>query len=476
MLQLPARFTPPLSDNFITDGDRLIELAELCWVTPEVDEPIHLDEWQRWLLRHVLERFPDDHPKYPGELRYRQVLVSLGRQNGKSVLGGLMALDSLLFQRGDVASIASSYDQATIIYNRVKHVIDRFSWLAKRFKKTTETRGISKLDGSGNYKVSPAKEAALQGKPFVRVILDEGHLAKRGIWTAATKGTSAIDDAMVLMITTAGDQTSETLLDLYKSADRAIGGDPQLERFGAFIWEAPANAPIDDPDAIRAANPAVACNRVPIDRVLSDIATQPEHEVRRYTLNQFISGVTTQWLPNNLFRQAVGHGITTIMGSVLAVDITKNWEHGVIAAANSNGEIQETELVASFIQPTEQLLYDEIIKLYGRFSIRAVVVDSINLSNLAKRLKAAGLTVWSLWGREVSAACSSGYALFSSARVKHANDPLIVSQMNNAVTKYSGEMWIISRKDSRGDVDAILATLFALYVSTRTQHAPIGVF
>jgi phage terminase large subunit-like protein len=476
MLQLPARFTPPLSEEYISDGARLAELAGLCWTTPESDSPIELDEWQRWLLNHVLERYPADHERYPGELRYRQVLVSLGRQNGKSVIGGLMALDSLLFQKGDVASIASSYDQATIIYNRVKHVIDAHGWLQKRFKRTTETRGITKSDGSGSYKVSPAKEGALQGKPFVRVILDEGHLAKRGIWTAATKGTSAMDDAMVLMITTAGDQTSETLLDLYKSADKAIAGDPQLERFGAFIWEAPANAPIDDPDAIRAANPAVACDRVPIERVLSDIATQPEHEVRRYTLNQFISGVTNQWLPNNLFRQAAGNGITNIIGSVLAIDITKNWEHGVIVAANSNGELQETELVSSFIQPTEDFLYNEILKLYGKFSIRAVVVDSINLSNLAKRLKAAGLTVWSLWGREVSAACSSGYALFSSGRVKHANDPLVVAQMNNAVTKYSGEMWIISRKDSRGDVDAILATLFALYVSTRSQNAAIGVF
>lgn len=476
MLQLPARFTPPLSEDFPTDGDRLIEVAGMAWVTPEHDQPIELDEWQKWLMRHVLERYPDNHEQYPGELRFRQVLVSLGRQNGKSVIGGLLALESLLFQRGDVASIASSYDQATIIYDRVKHVIDAQPWLRKRFKKTTETRGIRKADGTGNYKVSPAKEAALQGKPFVRVILDEGHLAKRGIWTAATKGTSAIDDAMVFMITTAGDQTSETLLDLYKSADKAIAGDPALERFGAFIWEAAPNSPIDDPDAIRAANPAVACNRVPIDRVLSDIATQPEHEVRRYTLNQFIHGVTNQWLPNNLFRAAAGKGITNIRGSVLAVDITRNWEHGCIAAANTSGDIQETEIVASYIQPTEQFLFDELVAYYKKFGIRAIVMDSINLSNLAKRLKAAGIPVWSLWGREVSAACSSGYALFSAGRVKHANDPLVVNQMNNAVTKYSGEMWIVSRKDSRGDVDAILSTLFALYVSTRTEDTTIGVF
>lgn len=476
MLQLPARFTAPLSDDFITDGDRLIDLARIAWVTPESDGAVELDEWQKWLVRRILERYPADHPVYPGELRFRQVLVSLGRQNGKSVIGGLLALDSLLFQKGDVASIASSYDQATIIYNRVKLVIDRHDWLKKRFKRTTETRGIAKLDGSGNYKVSPAKEGALQGKPFVRVILDEGHLAKRGIWTAATKGTSAMDDALVLMITTAGDQTSETLLDLYKSADKAINGDPTLERFGAFIWEAPANAPIDDPNAIMAANPAVACGRVPLERVLSDIATQPEHEVRRYTLNQFISGVTASWLPNNLFRAASGHGIANIAGSVLAVDIAHNWEHATIAAANTNGELQETELVASFVQPSEQRLFDELVRLCKQHSIRAVAMDSDMLSNLAKRLKAAGITVWSLWTREVAAACSSTYALFTSGKVRHNNDPLLVAQMPNGVTKYSGEKWLISRRESYGDIDALMATVFALYVSTRSQNVGVGVF
>ncbi len=88
MFQLPARYTRPLSDDFESDGDRLIDLMALSWVTPEVDAPIELDEWQRWLFRHVLERCPADHPENPGELRYRQVLVSMGRQNDKSLVGG----------------------------------------------------------------------------------------------------------------------------------------------------------------------------------------------------------------------------------------------------------------------------------------------------------------------------------------------------------------------------------------------------
>ena len=475
-MQLPTRFTAPLSEDFATDGDRLNDLLALCWLTPETDKPIELDEWQKWLNRHVFERYPKDHALYPGELRYRQVLISMGRQNGKSVLGGGAALDALIFQRGDVASIASSYDQATIIYNRVKHVIDANPWLAKRFKRTTETRGIGKLDGTGTYKVSPAKEAALQGKPFKRVILDEGHLAKRGIWTAAVKGTSAQDDAMVIMITTAGDENSETLLDLYKSAERAINGAPELERFGAFIWEAPKGCKIDDPDAIRAANPAVECGRVPIDRVLTDIATQPEHEVRRYTLNQFVTGTSSAAIPAEMFITCAGKGISVQKGSVLAVDITKNWEHATIAAANNNGELVETELVRSYVTPTEQRLLTDLLALYKANSCRAIALDDRQLHNLARRLKEYGVPVWSLWTKEVSAACSGAFGLFASGKVRHNNDPLLRSQIGNAVSKYTGETWLISRKESAGDIDALLATVFALYVANSSNTPSMGVF
>jgi len=475
-MQYPARYTPPLSDDFETDGDRLIELLALCWVTPETDEPIPLDEWQKWLLRHVLERYPADHPEHPGELRYRQVVISMARQQGKSVLAGGLALDALTFHKGDVISLASSREQATIIYTRVKHVIDKTAWLSKRFKKTTETRGIAKTDGSGKYKVSPAREAAMQGITMVRCILDEGHLAKTGIWTAAKKGTSAIDNAMVIMITTAGDAESKTLIDLYNTADQVIADPSVNERFGAFIWEAPANSELTDPVAIMAANPAVECGRIPLERVLQDITTSPEHEVRRYTLNQFISGTRESWLAGELFRQAAGNGIDDISMSILGVDVTRNFEHATIAAAKRVGDEYQTELVASLVQPTEDKLVELIVSICQKHPISAVALDDRGMHSIHRKLKERGIPVWNLWNKEINTACMTAYAMFANGRVKHNNDPLLVVQNGRAVAKYVGEYWQVSRKDSIGDIDALLATIWALYVASAQTMSGGGVY
>lgn len=480
MLQLPATYTAPLSENFVTDGDRLLELAELAWKSPENPDGLKLDEWQRWLIRAVLERYPDDwhDPLLAGRLRYRQCVVSVARQNGKSVLAALFGLYGVLMheQGANVVSLASSIDQANIVYNRVRFVVRGNPWLSKRFKKTSETRGMLSADETSRYIVKPAKEGALQGQPISLCLFDELHLAKKGMWSAAVQGIKTYKDGLILAITTAGDENSETLIEQYKNGRKAAAGDSEFERFGFFLWTAPENMPVDDPAAIKAANPSVACGRISLETTISDVRTMPEHEARRYVLNQFITGAAQSWLPNDLFRKAKGDGVTDIKGAVFSVDITKNWEHATVVVANKNGEIHETEIVASFVRPTEDQLFNFITELYQRHAPRAIAIDDRQLPNLAKRLKAKGFVVWQLWTKEISSACSVVYAMFSSDLVRHKGDPLLALQMPNGVSKYSGESWFISRKESIGDIDALMATVMALYVSSRAQHAQIGVF
>ena len=478
-VRLPAIFTRPLTAHFVSDGPKLIELVKLAWTSPEQPEGLELDDWQKWLLTRMLERYPSNHPSYPGQLRYRQVVVSMGRQNGKSLLGAILGVYGLLLheQGANVISLASSTDQARIIYSRVLFTIQSNEYLKKRFKKTTEQRGITTLDGSGRYDVKAAKEAALQGVPSSLVLFDELHLAKRGMWSAAVLGTAQRKDGMVIGITTAGDQSSETLIDLYKLGTSAAQGDKDLERFGFFCWQAPEGSQIDNPVALKKANPSIDAKRLDLNTVLSDIRSIPEHEARRYRLNQFIAGTSQSWLPSDLFAQASGDGITKMDNIVLAVDRTKNWEYASIAASRKTEDgTFETELVAGFAGATEQVLYNKIRQLWERGNITAVVIDDRQMPSLVKRLKSEGLPVWALWVKEISAASSTVYAMFAAGTVKHNNDPLLQLQSPKGIGKYSGESWFISRKESLGDIDALMATVMSLYVASTRQDYDLQVF
>ena len=473
----PARWTKPLSEHFESDADRLLQVVDLAYRDMDNPDGIKLDEWQVWLLRHLLERYPTDHPNpdLAGRLRYRSCVVSVPRQSGKSLIGAILGLWGVAMRNGQSFSLASNTEQAMVIYSRVLQTIMGNPELKEMFKKTTERRGIVSADGLSRYDVRPAKESSLQGLRVDTVLADELHIWKKGMWTAVIQGTAASPDGIVIGITTAGDATSETLIDLYKQGERSVNGDPALERFGFFCWEAPEGSEIDG-DAILASNPAVECGRIPLERVLGDLATIPEHEARRYRLNQFISGVSESWLPMPVFHANAGHGIGDLSGSVLSVSVNAKLDFGTIAAAKKNGDKIETELVASLVNPSENRLYDLLTTLYKKHGCSAIVIDGNSMPSLQKRLKNASYPLWQLWSKEVAAACSTTFALFTQNKIEHNNDPLLIAQMPRGVARYVGENWYLSRKASLGDIDSVLATILATYVANIEKAPSIGVF
>jgi hypothetical protein len=445
-----------------------------------MDNPdgVKLDEWQRWLLRHILERYPADHPdpELAGKLRFRAVCCSIPRQSGKSLIGSILGLWGVAMRNGQTLSLASNVEQAMVIYSRVLATIMSNDELKAMFKKTTERRGIVSADGLSRYDVRPAKESSLQGLRVDTVLADELHIWKKGMWTAVVQGTTASPEGIIIGITTAGDATSETLLDLYKQGDRSVNGDPALERFGFFCWEAPEGSAVDS-EAVLASNPAVESGRIPLDRIMTDLATIPEHEARRYRLNQFISGSSESWLPAPVFYACQAQGISDIEGCVIAVDITSKLDHATISAAKKVGDKVQTELVASLVNPSEGRIYDVLVELTRRTKAVAIVVDGSRMPNLQKRLKSNSYPLWSLWSKEVAAAASTSFSLFQQEKIEwNGTDQLLIAQVPRGVVRYSGENWFLSRRDSFGDIDAVTSTLMAVYVSVQHTPAGIGVF
>jgi len=72
-----------------TDGHKVADFAETFMHVSKgmrAGEPFKLVPWQKKLIENLYERRND------GLLRYRRGLIGLGRKNGKSLLGSLIAL------------------------------------------------------------------------------------------------------------------------------------------------------------------------------------------------------------------------------------------------------------------------------------------------------------------------------------------------------------------------------------------------
>lgn len=471
---MPARFTPALADPITTDGDRLISAVESLWSMPD-GGPLQLDAWQRWLLRRVLERYPADWPvrELRGRLRFRQAVISMGRQNGKSLLGAILGFYGLAMHVSgpEVIGLASSAKQANIVYSRVLNMIRASESLTKRFK-ATGTRGISHRNGIGSYQVMPAKEDALQGIPVSLVIFDELHIAKPDMWGAVVNGQRSRPNALLVGITTAGDDDSELLKRLYHQGSQSVAGE--LERFGFYCWEAGESDTIETPGAIEAANPAIACGRIEVEGVRDEVRLLPEHDQRRYTLNRFVSSSSALLTPAQWGRYAG----TVELGSdsIVTIERTRSWGHATIVATGKTAEGKlATEIVASVVAPTADKLAELAGRIRDRYPVR-FAVDSITLGAVGKLLTDRGLDVRFLRHGDVLQAGPAAYARIMAGDVIHAGDPLLSEQWRRAKAKNVGESWRITSTASGADVDAVLATLYGLYLADIEADPGIQVF
>lgn len=371
-----------------------------------------------------------------------------------------------------VVSLASNADQATIIYNRVKDSIDFNPQLRRRFK-TTGTRGITRQDKPGTYKVKPAKADALQGIPVTLCLFDEVHICAPEMWAAMIKGTTAKADGLVLGITTAGDDNSTLLKDLYVQGRAAAAGEGN-ERFGFFLWEAKPDAAVDDLEALKDANPALASGRLSAAVLLDSVRTMPEDEARRYSLNQFV-GSESSWLPMSIWNKQRAGSIPD--GAVVfAVDRTPSWEAATITATvkTDTGELH-SEVVATFANPTLERLEAHCVALYQHNPI-VFVMDGYTLSDLAERLKTKGYPVRVMRLSDVTNACATAYALLATGKAWHKGDNLLGQQMPFAVKKNSGSGWRINRGASDHDIDAVMATVFGYYIAESERPRELQVF
>ncbi|RAZ34831.1 terminase large subunit domain-containing protein [Microbacterium sp. SMR1] len=473
-----ARYTAPLSDNFTSDWDRFEPIVLIVW---REAFGIELDPWQRALLRAILETYPPGHAR-AGQLRYRSVVVSMGRQNGKTELGAILGLWGLLRQSNAfTVGLASSKEQADLIYARARKAITGNPTLAKRFRRSTGTRGLETHDGA-IYRVAPATSAGLQGIPITTALVDELHILPRELWADVVNGMGGRPNTLVIGITTAGGDESELLKNLYETGDKAVAGDPTLERFGFFCWEAPESiVPTDDAkllDYLKAANPALSGGRLDPETILADVRALSTAEILRYRLNRFTSGTEAfidlaKW---GECQRPWDSEWPTGTQPVIALDWSTGQQYATIAAAalDESGNAH-TQLVATIVNPTLEGLTALCEELSFRYPT-AFVMYSYRLRELGNELKRRGYPVSLYSPADIVRASNSFYARVARKTLRHAGDPLLTVQLPRTVSKPHGDSFIISASDSSTEIDAVMATVMAVHAAEVTPQQTASFF
>lgn len=240
----------------MTRGERVIAFIHRYCLVPEgklVGKPMRLEEFQQRFILDV----------YDNPVGTTEGILSIARKNGKS---GLIAAILLAHIAGpearlnsQIVSGARSREQAALVFNLAAKMVAMSPDLSRLIRIVPSGKRLIGLARNVEYKALAAEGSTSHGLSPVLAILDElGQV--RGdhddFVEAIETASGAYDDALRLIISTQAPTDADMLS--VKIDDARRSGDPKII---CHVYEAPPDCDVLDPEAHRAANPALGTFR-----------------------------------------------------------------------------------------------------------------------------------------------------------------------------------------------------------------------
>lgn len=211
-------------------------------------KPVLLELWQK---AFVAAAFGFVHME-TGFRRFQYVLLIVARKNGKSTLAAAIALYLLIADGepgAEVYCAATKKDQAKIVWLEAKRMVNKSPALRKRLKTL-----VAEIVGRGGaydgcvMKALGADSETTDGLNVHGAEMDEIHAwMGMDLYNVIVDGTTAREQPMILMTTTAGTVRNGLYDEKYAEAANMLAGVEGFEddRLLAVIYE------LDDPDEVR---------------------------------------------------------------------------------------------------------------------------------------------------------------------------------------------------------------------------------
>ena len=225
-------------------------------------KPFILELWQ---LALVAATFGIVH-KIDGTRKFTEVLLVVARKNGKSTLAAAIGLYLQVADGepgAEVFACATKKDQAKIIWLEAKRMVKKSPVLLKRIKPLVAEMVADFNDSF--FKPLGSDSETLDGLNVHGALLDEIHAWKtKDLYDVIVDGTSARDQPLIFITTTAG-TVRESIYDIkYDEAEQTINGyaDPspdavKNERFLPIIYELDSRAEWSNKANWKKANPGL---------------------------------------------------------------------------------------------------------------------------------------------------------------------------------------------------------------------------
>lgn len=456
-------------------------------------EPFKLRRWQKRLVYRAYEL-------NRGRRRYHRALWGMPKGQGKTEMAAALALAELggpvtpdgLRISPDIPVAAASFEQADILFGAARTMVTEGP-LSEHFE-VYETEILPKQRPGRLYRVAAVAGTNDGRRPtfFLSDELHEWSGKKERVHLVLSNGRAKRADAWELAITTAGWDMQSLLGRMYAHGKRAMAGEVKDPHF-LFEWfTTTKDYDLEDPEqleaAVREANPALG-DFLPLDNIIRRYHEAPEHEFRRYHLNQWVSA-PERWMPADIWDAcAVSRDISEKTPVVLGFDGSYNQDSTALIGCTTD-DPAHLFTVAAWERPEglkdwsidKEEVFGAIEEAVGKWKVLRLGFDdtfgrvwSLDMEALASR----GLEVVEWPTRSLSRmapACGQFYGAVKNGHLTHGPDKRLDAHMANAVEK--GSRWgpVITKdyKNSLRHIDLAVAAVIAYDLAMRQPTSTVS--
>lgn len=488
----------------LTRADRVIAFIERHCVTPDgahVGMALVLADFQKDFIRDV----------YDNPAGTRRAILSVSRKNGKTGLIAGLLLAHLVGpeakQNSQIVSGAMSRDQAALVFNLAAKMVQLSPRLSAIVRIIPSGKRLIGLPLNTEYRALAADGKTAHGLSPVLAILDEiGQVRgpQSDFVDAITTSQGAHEAPLLIAISTQAASDAD-LLSVWLD-DAATSADPRIV---SRLYAAPEGCDLLDPEAWKAANPALGIFRSQSD--LREQMTQAqrmpsmENTARNLLLNQRVS-TESPFISPDVWKSCAGQVTPFFDGPVFCgLDLSARTD---LTALVVIGQVDGVWHVMPYFWTPEQGLEDrakrdrapydvwhkqgyllttpgatvdyefvaqEIAEILGDLRVEAVAYDRWRIDLLRKELDKIGadlpLVEWGQGYRDMAPALDALEAELLNGRIAHGNHPVLTMCAANAtVVKDPTGARKLDKSRATGRIDGIQALSMAMGVATKNEE------
>lgn len=514
----PSGFMLPTSHYDKAKADRAVKFIEnLCHTKGKwAGKRFWLLPWQEQLIRDIFGIVKPD-----GYRQFRIAFVEICKKVGKSELAAAVALYLLYADNepsAEVYGAAADRQQASIVFDVARQMVEMSPALLKRSKLMTATKRIVNYGNSGYYQVLSAEVGGKHGFSVSGLVFDEIHTQpNRQLYDVLTKGSSdARQNPLHFIITTAGTDRHSIAYELHTKAVDILEGRRVDPTFYPVVYGLKDDEDWEDEANWYKVNPSLGYT-VDIERLRDayrEAKQNPADEVtfKWLRLNMWVSS-TVAWIPDAIFmkgneeidlaalegRDCYGGLDLSSTGDITALvlmfpprDEDEKYillpffwvpEETIpqrVKAASVPYDIWERQ---GYLLSTEGnvIHYDFIEKfindLAEKYHIVEIAVDRWNATQMIQNLEGDGFTMvpFGQGFASMSGPTKDFYRLLMEGKIVHGGHPVLRWMAGNVVvdTDPAGNIKVTKAK-SKEKIDGIVAAIMALDRCIRNQTEPQG--